>query len=361
MASLQRGMPQKHFVLVAFGLCIILFWYFRGDSSPAPAGRGGTSNHKAVTPAKDVLQSEGDLPCRKLPGAEDVLVVLKTGSTEFQDKLPIHLNTTLRCYPNYLIFSDYAETYHGVPILDALEFVDPEVKENNKDFEIYRRLQEGGGRSALDPSELSGPFSKPPPATGKPENPGWKIDKWKFLPMVNRTLHEYPDKKWYVFIETDTYVLWQDLLNYVGALDWTKQYYVGGQMWIGDIEFAHGGAGFVASRPAVEKVVADFVDRQKYWEDFTNGHWAGDCVLGKAFKDTGTPLLRTWPIWQGDDIGNMNYAKDDNAKRLWCMPTVSYHHLSPFAVEDMWLFEQKWIASTKGVSVIFIFSFETSY
>jgi hypothetical protein len=30
-----------------------------------------------------------DLPCRNLPGANDTVVILKTGSTEFQDKLPI--------------------------------------------------------------------------------------------------------------------------------------------------------------------------------------------------------------------------------------------------------------------------------
>lgn len=315
------------------------------------------SPSKADAPSHDVQQTHENLSCRDLPGAEDVVVVLKTGSTELADKLPIHLNTTLRCYPNYLIFSDYAETFHGESVLDALEYVAPEVKENNHDFEIYRRLQKGGGRSALKPTELSGPFSKPPPATGKPDNPGWKLDKWKFLPMVNRTLHEYPDKKWYVFIETDTYIFWQTLLNYMGALDPTKPYYIGGQIWIGDIEFAHGGAGFAASRPAVEQVVSDFVERQKYWEDFTNGHWAGDCVLGKSFRDNGTPLLRAWPIWQGDDIGNMNYARDDNAQRLWCRPTVSYHHMSPFAVEDMWLFEQEWIADTKGVSNSLLINF----
>ena len=348
MASLQRRLPQKHFFLVASAVCIFLFWItHRGSAHPRDGKRVTTSQPKASP--ESFSNSQGELPCRSLPGAEDVLVVLKTGSTEIQDKLPIHVNTTLRCYPNYLIFSDHAETFHGESVLDALEYVDPDIKEHNPDFEIYRRLQKGG-RSALKPSELSGPFSRPPPATGKPDNPGWKLDKWKFLPMVNRTLHEYPDMKWYVFIETDTYIFWQTLLNYLAALDWTKPYYVGGQIWIGDIEFGHGGAGFMVSRPALEQVVAEFVERQQYWEDFTNGHWAGDCVLGKTFKDSGTPLLRAWPIWQGDDIGNMNYARDDNSRRLWCSPTVSYHHLSPFAVEDIWNFEQEWIASTKGVS-----------
>jgi hypothetical protein len=178
--------------------------------------------------------------------------------------------------------------------------------------------------------------------------------------MINRTLHEYPGMKWYVFIETDTYILWQTLLNYLKVLDWTKPYYVGGQIWIGDILFAHGGAGFVVSRPALEQVVSMFVADPIGWEDFTNSQWAGDCVLGKAFKDAQAPLTPAWPIWQGDDIGYMNYARDDNAHRLWCRPTVSYHHLSPAAIEDMWLFEQEWIERTAGVRSINIFFVEQS-
>lgn len=36
------------------------------------------------------------VPCQLLKGAEDVLVVMRTGATEIKDKLPAHLNTTVR-------------------------------------------------------------------------------------------------------------------------------------------------------------------------------------------------------------------------------------------------------------------------
>ena len=48
-----------------------------------------------------------ELPCHDLPGANETLVVLKTGAGEIEEKLPIHLNTTFRCYPNTVIFSDF--------------------------------------------------------------------------------------------------------------------------------------------------------------------------------------------------------------------------------------------------------------
>lgn len=287
------------------------------------------------------------LPCRELPIANDTLVVMKTGSTELQDKLPIHFNTTLRCYPNYIIYSDVSEVFQGQQILDSLEDVNPEIKANHEDFELYRRLQQQSGRAGLEQHELSGPGSRPPGASGKTENPGWKLDKWKFLPMMRKTLQNHPDRSWYIFVETDTFIFWETLMEYLAVLDSTKPYYIGGQTWIGDVEFAHGGSGFLVSRPALQLVVKQYEDNQQHWETFTDNHWAGDCVLGKAFKDAGISLTPAWPIWQGDDIGNMNYG---HSQRLWCQPTVSYHHLDAPAIEDLWNYGQNWASriSTTG-------------
>jgi hypothetical protein len=284
------------------------------------------------------------LPCKLLPKANDTVVILKTGSTELQDKLPIHLETTLRCYPNYLIFSDYAEQYQGETIIDALEDVGTVFKTAHQDFDLYRQLQKGG-RSSLKPSDLSGPASYAQDGTnGKPKNPGWILDKWKFLPMIKKTLQMHPGKEWYVFVETDTYIFWSTLLSYLTALNSAQRHYIGAQSEIGDVIFAHGGSGFVLSRPALEAAVALYVENKASAEAFTASHWAGDCVLGKTLFDSGTNLTWAWPMWQGNDIGNMNYTLTGYGKRLWCYPTVSYHHIAPPAIESLWRFEQSKIA-----------------
>jgi hypothetical protein len=272
---------------------------------------------------------------------------MKTGSTEIQDKLPIHFSTTFNCYPNYLIFSDLNERFENEQVIDALEDVDAVFKETHDDFELYRRLRQYG-RKSLKPSELSGPLSRPQGASGKPQNTGWKLDKWKFLPMMRRTLQERPDMARYVFVETDTYIFWKTLLEYLAALDSTKPYYMGGQINIGDTTFGQGGSAYVVSRPALGMVVQHYIDHKREWEDFTNNHWAGDCVLGKAYKDAGVPLTHAWPILQGDDIGDMNYGRTDNDHVLWCHPTVSYHHVAPSVIKDLWEFEMKWLR-TEGM------------
>ena len=291
------------------------------------------------------------LRCWELPGAADTVVVLRTGATEIASKFPVHVRTTLQCYPNYIIFSDYEETFQGQHVRDALDTVDPRIRQNHPDFGIYRRLQKGG-RAGLAPHELGTNISRPDGGSGKGDRPGWKLDKWKFLPMLNHTYHLAPDMKWYVFVETDTYLSWATMLKFQAQLDHTKRYYMGGQMWISDVIFAHGGSGFLVSNAAARALVDYYTAHQSELEDFTAGHWAGDCVLGKTFKDAGVPLTLTWPIIQGDHPGVFPYGRTDHSRvtPLWCYPITTYHHLSADVIEELWDSEQRWIANGGAVS-----------
>lgn len=192
--SKKSGVAVAFAVALSFGLFVTI--YLR---NPAFTG------HQELllnTDPQDLQQSSSasvngqeNLPCFNLPGAENVVVILKTGSTEFQDKFPVHINTTLKCYPNYLVFSDYEEVYEEIHIIDAVEPI-AKIKGNHSDFELWHRLQEGG-RAALEDDELSGTFTPSNVSmSGKTENPGWLLDKWKFFPMAVRTLREYPQKEW---------------------------------------------------------------------------------------------------------------------------------------------------------------------
>lgn len=306
----------------------------------------------------EVLQAS-HLPCHELPGANETLVVFRTGSTELQDRLPIHLSTTLRCYPNYMIFSDHREHFQGEEIYDALDSVSSDLLDSHPDFDLYRRLKQGG-REVLEADQLSGSKTEDTKWHGKLENPGWKLDKWRFLPMLNKTLQEHPDMKWYVFVEADTYLLWASLLEYLAALDHTKPHYTGSIMYIGDVVFAHGGSGFMVSQPAMRLVLDQYATHKAEIEAYTDGHWAGDCVLGKVFSEAGVHFSDAWPIIQGDYPGIVAYARPDGRpiadpnKRVWCYPTVSYHHVSPDIVEDLWLFEQQWLASRNNDEAKFL-------
>ena len=294
-------------------------------------------------------------PCWNLPGSNDTVVILRTGSTELEDRFRIHLTTSLRCYSHYLIFSDHEETYHNEKIHDALSTVNETIKAHHPDFEIYRKIQ-SQGRAALEPSELSGSPEAFERLSGNVQNPGWKLDKWKFMPMLNQTLLEHPNKKWYVFIEADSFLLWSMLQQYLSLLDPTEPYYIGSGSCMGETLFAHGGSGFVASRPAMVLATQYCAAHKTEIETLTDREWAGDAVLGKAFNEAGVKTTDAWPHFQGDYPGLVAYAGADGrygpaqALREWCVPTISYHHMSSEMIESLWEFEQQWISGRENVS-----------
>lgn len=113
---------------------------------------------------------------------------MRTGVTQIEDALTIHLNTTLRCFPNSVIFSDHDELYDGkYEIRDVLANVDPVVQQQNGDFALWRHVK-AVGREGLDPEELSGKrATSKTTKEDKIQIGGWVLDKWKFLPMLNET------------------------------------------------------------------------------------------------------------------------------------------------------------------------------
>ena len=94
----------------------------------------------------------GYLPCRHLPGAGDAVVIMKTGVTELEDRLPPHLQNTLKCPPNSVIFSDHEELYQGkYEIRDVLANISPEILQHNDDFSLYPP-REGGWKTGFTTS-----------------------------------------------------------------------------------------------------------------------------------------------------------------------------------------------------------------
>ncbi|KAI5862461.1 glycosyltransferase family 31 protein [Durotheca rogersii] len=281
-------------------------------------------------------------PCGSLKGLDDLFVILRTGATEAPKKLPVHFTTTLRCVPHFALYSDYEEVIEGHQVHNALDEVDPDIIASHPDFEYYRRLQEGG-RAAFSAEELT-QWASAKNTNGGRDSPGWRLDKWKFLPVADKAFRQQPDAKWYIFIESDSYMLWQTLLQWLSHFDASKPHYLGMQMQIGDVIFAYGGSGFAISNPALKKVVEHRRANLKSYDDFTAGHWAGDCVLGKALKDAGVNLLWSFPTLVGDQPSDMDYNTSFGGadKTPWCYYAASFHHLPPDEYPKFAKFEEVW-------------------
>ncbi|KAF2709072.1 glycosyltransferase family 31 protein [Pleomassaria siparia CBS 279.74] len=283
-------------------------------------------------------QHQSTLYCSQNTIAKEVLVVLRTGATEVLEKLPVHFDTTLRCIPDYAIYSDYEEEIEGSHIHDVFDELSQDFKDSVPDFELYHRLKTQG----RDGLSIGGTKHDGSGASGSLSNPGWKLDKFKFMPMIDKALRHRPQAKWFVFVELDTYLMWSNLLEYLSKFDAEKPYYIGKQMYIGEVLFAHGGSGFVLSAPAMRRVSEHWRAHMVEYNQYTIEQWAGDMILGKVLKDVQVPLLWAFPHFQGDPVSTLDHNITKIDRQPWCYPAITYHHMPEDEIRSLWEFEQEW-------------------
>lgn len=131
--------------------------------------------------------------CKSFPThlLDKIQIVMKTGTGE-RAKTKAHLDNVSSCITNLLVFSDLEETLGGSHrAFDILADLAPSYN-NNGDFAAYAAQKKAHfeGSSVEYSAE------------------GWKLDRFKFLPMVDKAHQMRPRADWYVFIEADVYYFW---------------------------------------------------------------------------------------------------------------------------------------------------------
>jgi hypothetical protein len=301
-------------------------------------------------PKGEPWTSSSTLPCAAIDGIADIVFVVKTGATESLERVPIHLETTFKCFPHTLIFSDYAEEIEGFVVQDALDAIVPEIRLNHEDFDHWRKLHQDG-REGLDQGQMGNHVAADDLGAAF-QNGGWKIDRFKNLQMVLKALDYNHDAKWYVFTDADTYISSSNLLSWTRQMDHTKGIYLGAPTVIDEQIFGHGGSGYLLSNAAMHAVAEQYRSNQTAWDEFTARHWAGDCVLSHVLSHMGIGLTWSYPMIQGKSPTYLDFVNEVGYdRRLWCYPAVSYHHVKRDTVESMWRFEQLWIADMPGVTL----------
>lgn len=258
---------------------------------------------------------------------------MKTGVGEARQKVPVHFSTTFRCIPHYAIYSDVEQIISGHIIYDALVDIPPSVQSSNPEFETYRQMKSYARAGREDFSDLL-----ESPSGVKEDAPGWMLDKWKFLPLLEKALERAPDAKWYFFMEADTFLVWSNLLRWLSMFDHKKPLYLGGQAFFGEQEFAHGGAGYVLSHKAAKEAHDAVAKNSSKYERVVAEDCCGDLIVAKALSDAGIGITESWPVVQGETPSTLDYSSHH-----WCYPIVSQHHMSAQEITDMWEFEQQWI------------------
>ncbi|KAI1080200.1 hypothetical protein F5B20DRAFT_541251 [Whalleya microplaca] len=285
--------------------------------------------------------------CRSFPNhltQHKIQPVLKIGHTEDRDRVDAQLTSVSACIKDLLIFSDLDETIHGRHVIDVLQELPAAYYYDNPHLVNYTYLRKLG----------------PPPSddfvaatVDSLTINGWELDKYKFLPMVERAWTMRPNREWYFFYESDTYVVWDNLFRFLQNLDHDTPLYIGspspGRRQDPDDPlttnyFANGGPGFALSRSAVLKLLDRKVGKDgdylqapltHRWLDLMKSDPCGDSILGWALHSVGIRLSGFWPLFNPHALHAIPFSQF-----YWCQPVLTLHKTKPEDMGKLWRWEQ---------------------
>ncbi|KAI0834234.1 glycosyltransferase family 31 protein [Hypoxylon sp. FL0890] len=338
------------FALVVICLLVLLItskrlteWSLRSSSLGIPfirrpyiSSHGNFSNSDDSAESGDLTASPARLrgpSCDSFPDISNILVVVKTGASESYTKIPTQLVTALSCVPDFLIFSDMKQDIAGYHVYDSLDTVLPGVHIQNPDFGLYDRQ-----KYCIVDQQSCSIGSK---ASNRLE--GWTLDKYKNVHIVEKTYKLRPEYDWYLFIDADTYVLWNNLVQWLSKLEdpASKKHYIGSMSLLNDFRFAHGGSGYILSQSTMQEFAGNHSGIANHYDKRAQESCCGDYVLALALNETiGIGVEHAWPTINGEKPYTIPYGP-----REWCHPIVTMHHMDPEEISSFWKFEKRFYES----------------
>ncbi|OWP03567.1 hypothetical protein B2J93_7585 [Marssonina coronariae] len=298
------------------------------QTSPAPAEDSSPPPPPTPPPA-----SSAQIPSRghSFPfDPEDVVIMFKTGATKIWTRAPMHLSTTLSDHaltPNVVFYSDSVQPLGPYQTVDVLANVSDTIRAA-PDFALWhgtRKISEEG--RYLDSDDAASVYLPG----------GWRLDKYKFLPMVAHAARTYPDKKWFIYLEDDNYLFLRPFYAFLSAFDSSESFYFGGPATRLGEDFAHGGSAFALSQGALRASFLADPKLQDRWDEYSIEMGCGDHILSHALASKGVVRWRgfddvLWPL-QGAALWQMHF----NAPN-WCSPIWAIHktHAKDLSALHQW-------------------------
>ncbi|KAL4926913.1 S53 family peptidase [Aspergillus undulatus] len=288
----------------------------------APNGRPPKLSHSGPSTKWDESQSPSD--CQSFPAAafaeDGIQVTLKIGGAESRELLRSHTDGVTPCIPNLLVISDMGQKLGPFQSHDVLADVIHVLSEEDK--LAYQRQRE---YHYYWDKEL------------QPTKAGWQLDRYKFLAMIEYAYAQNPNAKWYVFFETDTLVLWDNLVQLLGSP--TPGRPIGTWWEPQPTFFVYGGSGIVLSdQEGSAKVESDQKSQlliTKY-QDMVREDCCGDSVLGWVAAQREVEIQGQWPMFNPTPLHHTPLGKT-----YWCQPAISFHKSDPVDVVEIWNWQQK--------------------
>ncbi len=253
----------------------------------------------------------------------DIQPVLKTGHGVLDARVGPQLHSVSACLINLLIFSDTEEHYKGHNLIDVIQDIPRHLRDEEYELQSWRAGALGDGTATRDQA--------------------WKTDKFKFLAGVSRAWQMRPDRKWYVFYEADTYIVWDNIFRLLEHFDPDEPHYFGSPtQGVQKTWFGYGGTGYVISREAMRRLVREDYDEngtylgsrltERNWHNLHND-CCGDSVLGWALIRENVTLEGLWPMFTPTPPHKTPFS---GSRHQWCEPVISMHKPSEDDIIGLW-------------------------
>lgn len=226
--------------------------------------------------------------CEKYPDPGNIAIIVKTSAPELAQRLPTILVTSLACVKTPLLFSDLETWLGGHRVHDIVTNPPPSPEKpdqaaGSQMYDKQQRLLKSGREPELPLLQTLLAGSSELRAAAE------ELDRLKFLRMLGKAWELQPGKEWYVFLETDVYLAWPNLLEWLGGLE------VGGKQFWGavgrDSEFlikkgvgANLSGALVFSGEVVRAWSEAGTDAMSYWESKVEKSVSGEDLLAAALK-----------------------------------------------------------------------------
>lgn len=287
----------------------------------------------------DELSLEAARPSRSsapYPVEIDKLVVtIRTTATEAFAKLPMPLLLTDAIYQDNLnIVSDLHMDIGTFHVYDVLESIDSRIMESNPDLQRHGRQVQ----LAQDSIDLS--LAKESNAE-KEKEVMLRLDKYKYIRMLEKAWQLKPDRKWYMFVDADTYVFRPNLMQWLGRYDSTQAIFLADAP-TADLPGAGSGA-FILSETVMRTLFSGRKTIAPSWDARISDYKSGfDAVVAAVQTELKLGFNRTWP-----GISSYNPSTAPYGPGLWCEPVLALHDVSGDTASYLWRLERDRLSYTQ--------------
>jgi hypothetical protein len=131
-----------------------------------------------------------------------------------------------------------------------------------------------------------------------------------------------PDKKWYILVDDDTYIMQSSMERFLGHLDSTLVHFLGNGVGALKDRFAHGGSSMIFSAAALRQLFSNHeVISAAYHEGLVDP--LGDHLLSVTVRKAGIYLEEEYShLFNGEPPANTKIRRD-----RFCTPVLTFHNL----------------------------------